>query len=123
MEHWADHCAGCHANDGSGHTTMGQHMYPRAPDMRDERTQQMTDGELYWIINQGIRFTGMPAWGISGDDDRETWALVQFIRTLPTLTREQIERMKSLNPIPAAAREARQEEDDFLSGESEHTDH
>ncbi|MGD0436478.1 MAG: cytochrome C, partial [Bryobacteraceae bacterium] len=42
--HWADHCSVCHANDGSGATIMGKQMYPPAPDMREARTQQMTDG-------------------------------------------------------------------------------
>ena len=61
--HWADHCAGCHANNGSGDTEMGKRMYPPAPDMRQADTQQMTDGELFFIIQNGIRMTGMPAWG------------------------------------------------------------
>src|SRR5271154_2319440 len=61
--HWADHCAGCHSNNGSGDTEMGKHMYPPAPDMRQAETQQMTDGELFFVIQNGIRMTGMPAWG------------------------------------------------------------
>src|SRR5262245_49676070 len=44
--HWADHCANCHANDGSGRTEMGQNLYPRAPDMRLAATQNLSDGEL-----------------------------------------------------------------------------
>src|SRR4051794_25731079 len=42
-EHWADHCAICHANDGSGHTEMAHGLYPKAPDMRAASTQEMTD--------------------------------------------------------------------------------
>ena len=42
--HWADHCATCHANNGSGKTEIGQNLYPKAPDMRSERTQKLTDG-------------------------------------------------------------------------------
>lgn len=114
--HWADHCALCHANDGSGNTTIGKHLYPRAPDMRAAATQQLSDGELYYIINRGVRFTGMPAWGEVGDSDRETWALVAFIRSLPTLTEEQVKALKMLNPLPAAIVQARQEENEFLSG-------
>lgn len=60
--HFADHCAVCHANDGSGKTEMGQGMWPKPPDMRLERTQSLSDGELFYIIEQGIRFTGMPGW-------------------------------------------------------------
>jgi len=59
--HFADHCASCHANDGSGNTELGRGLFPRAPDMRLAQTQDKTDGELYWIIENGIRLTGMPA--------------------------------------------------------------
>ena len=61
--HWADHCFSCHANDGSGDTVVGKNLYPPAPDMRLPATQQLTDGELFYIIQNGIRLTGMPAWG------------------------------------------------------------
>jgi hypothetical protein len=58
--HWADHCAMCHANDGSGDTSMGKHTYPPAPDMRLPATQRMSDGELFYLIQNGIRLTAMP---------------------------------------------------------------
>jgi mono/diheme cytochrome c family protein len=45
--HFADHCASCHANDGSGKTEMGQNLYPRVPDMRLEQTQSLTDVNIY----------------------------------------------------------------------------
>lgn len=117
--HWADHCATCHANDGSGDTEIGRNLYPRPPDMRKARTQSMSDGQIYYMINQGIRLTGMPAWGEPGDDDRESWDLVAFIRALPSLTPAEVEAMKALNPVPAStvrARQHQQEEDDFLNG-------
>src|SRR5205814_8683071 len=57
--HFADHCAICHANDGSGQTGMGKNLYPRAPDLRLPQTQQLTDGELFYIIENGVRLTGM----------------------------------------------------------------
>jgi cytochrome c553 len=115
--HFADHCATCHANDGSGQTEMGQRMYPRAPDMRLEDTQELTDGELYWIIENGIRLTGMPAWGPGGGADLDTWKLVHFVRRLKDLTPEQLAEMKALNP--KSPEEIREELDDrrFLSGE------
>ena len=120
MEHWADHCATCHANDGSGETEIGRNMYPRPPDMRAARTQQMSDGELYYVINQGIRFSGMPAWGTPGDGDRGSWELVAFIRALPKLTPAEVEAMKALNPVPAAVVKAKQAEDDFLDDDKPH---
>ena len=63
MSHWADHCASCHGNDGSGQTPMGQGLYPRVPDMRQPASQELTDGELFYIIENGVKLTGMPAWG------------------------------------------------------------
>src|SRR5262245_65726961 len=66
--HFADHCALCHDNDGSGKTEIGQSLYPKAPDMRLPATQSMTDGELYYVIQNGVRLTGMPAWGMKDHD-------------------------------------------------------
>ena len=69
--HFADHCASCHANDGSGQTEIGRNLYPKAPDMRLPATQHLTDGEIYSIIENGVRLTGMPAWGAGGGNDAE----------------------------------------------------
>ena len=61
--HFADHCATCHANDGSGKTKMGPNFNPPVPDLRSEYVQSLSDGELFYVIHFGIRLTGMPAWG------------------------------------------------------------
>jgi len=116
MAHFADHCANCHSNDGSGKTEMGRGLYPKAPDMRLPATQQLTDGELFYIIENGIRFTGMPAWStgtVAGE--QSTWHLVHFIRHLPQLTGAELERMQALNP--RSPEEIRQEieEERFLN--------
>ncbi|WP_242529321.1 c-type cytochrome [Methylacidimicrobium sp. B4] len=116
MEHYADHCAQCHANNGSGETEMGKNLYPRPPDMRKPETQRLTDGELYYIIHNGIRLTGMPAWGENGHD-AESWKLVLFLRHLPKLTREEELQMEQLNPKGPKERAEEQEEEHFLEGE------
>lgn len=124
--HWADHCAGCHANNGSGDTEMGKRMYPPAPDMRLFETQQMTDGELFFVIQNGIRMTGMPAWGGgSGHDEQDSWKLVRFIRHLPQVSAEEEREMQSLNPKSPDELREEQEEKEFLNGEepNEHTEH
>ncbi len=115
--HFADHCASCHANDGSGLTEIGPNLYPRAPDMRLADTQNLTDGELYWIIANGVRLTGMPAWGPGGDNDADTWKLVHFIRRLKDLTPDQLTAMEALNPKTDAEREEERQDDQFLSGQ------
>jgi mono/diheme cytochrome c family protein len=89
---FADHCAGCHANNGSGDTTIGRNLYPKSPDM--------------------------PAWG-DGDADHNdaqdshgTWALVHFIRHLPSITDDELAEMRSLNPTsPGHAAAAERERD------------
>jgi mono/diheme cytochrome c family protein len=97
--HYARYCATCHANDGSGDTPMGQGLFPRAPDMRQEPTQDLSDGELFYTIEHGVRFMGMAAWGDGSQPGEELgWKLVRFIRQLPTLTPEDLEQMKDLNP-------------------------
>lgn len=114
--HFADHCASCHANDGSGLAEIGRNLYPKAPDMRLTDTQNLADGELYWIIANGIRLTGMPAWGPGGDDDADTWKLVHFVRWLKDLTPDQLREMAALNPKMDSEREEERQDDQFLSG-------
>ena len=90
-------------------------MYPKPPDMRLPATQNLTDGELYYIIENGIRLTGMPAWGDPHfmDQDDDSWKLVLFIRHLPHITPDEIKDMESYNP------KGKMETED----DAEHTDH
>lgn len=119
LSHFADHCASCHANDGSGQTEMGQHLYPRVPDMRLAQTQGLTDGELFAIIEDGVRFSGMPAWGDKSEESQlASWHLVHFIRHLPHLTPEERLQMEALNPKSAEDRQEEQDEETFLKGEN-----
>jgi mono/diheme cytochrome c family protein len=118
LEHFADHCAVCHGNDGSGNTEMGRGLWPKAPDMRLPITQQLTDGELFAIIEHGVRFTGMPGWGTGNvADEQSTWQLVQFIRALPHLDSAQLEHMRALNPRSPEEVKQELEEQRFLNGQ------
>lgn len=115
--HFADHCALCHANDGSGETALGAHLYPRAPDLRGAATQRLSDGALFRIIEDGVRFTGMPAFGDGSDEGRRSsWMLVQFIRHLPGLTPQERLEMESLNPKAPGDRAEESEDQEFLEG-------
>jgi len=113
--HFADHCAACHDNDGSGNTEIGRNLFPPAPDMRQAATQRLSDGELYYIIHNGIRWTGMPAWGEPADD-RDSWKLVLFIRHLRNLSAAELHDMERFNPKSKADREEEKEEQEFLNG-------
>jgi predicted CXXCH cytochrome family protein len=74
-------CAVCHGFDGSGHTQIGTHAYPRVPALRSEAVQGLSDGEIFAFIHDGIRNTAMPAWDLP---ERQIWQLVLFIRHLPS---------------------------------------
>jgi mono/diheme cytochrome c family protein len=116
--HFADHCAICHANDGSGDTPMGRGMWPKPPDMRLARTQDLSDGELFWIIENGIRFTGMPGWSTgTAEGETASWHLVHFIRHLPDISEAELAEMEELNPIPPAETRQQMEEERFLRGD------
>lgn len=118
LAHYADHCATCHANDGSGDTAIGRGLYPRVPDMRSDATQSLTDGELFSIIEHGIRLTGMPGWGNgTPEGEHASWGLVHFIRRLEKVTAEDIERMEGLNPKTADQWREEEEARRFLAGE------
>jgi mono/diheme cytochrome c family protein len=122
MEHFADHCATCHANDGSGDTMFGKGMYPKPPDMRIAETQDKSDGELYYTIENGVRLSGMPAFGKEHDvGDTDTWRLVLFVRHLPKMTTQELQQMTQLNPKTEEERQEEKQEEEFLRGDNPQT--
>jgi mono/diheme cytochrome c family protein len=118
MAHWADHCATCHGNDGSGNVEMGRQMYPHAPDMRKQTTQNLSDGELFYIIENGVRLTGMPAWGGTEAGEKDSWKLVHFIRHLPSISPAEIAEMEKMNPRTPEDLEQERQEQQFLNGQT-----
>lgn len=118
--HFADHCAVCHGNDGKGQSGMGKQMYPKTPDMTLAATQSLSDGELFAIIENGVRLTGMPGFGSgSAESAYGSWSLVHFLRHLPKLAPEEIAEMQKLNPKSPEEWQQMQAEEAFLAGEGE----
>jgi mono/diheme cytochrome c family protein len=78
-DHYQEHCAICHGSDGRGQTEIGEHMYPKVPDLASPGIRGMTDGDLFYVIQNGVRWTGMPAWRTE-HDQADSWRLVAFIR-------------------------------------------
>ena len=74
-------CAMCHGLNGRTPTDAGRWMYPRAADLTSEQAQQYSDRELFWIVKNGIRLSGMPAFG-KVETEEHIWQLVQYVRTL-----------------------------------------
>jgi predicted CXXCH cytochrome family protein len=88
-EEFLAHCSNCHGVDGSGRTPIGQHLYPRVPDLRAAPTQELSDGEIHYVIENGVPLTGMPAWKNPQPESADRiWKLVLYIRILNPLTPE-----------------------------------
>jgi len=118
--HFADHCAGCHGNDGKGESGIGKQMYPKTPDMTRAATQSLSDGALFAIIENGVRLTGMPGFGSgTAESAYGSWTLVHFIRHLPELTPEELAEMEKLNRKSPQEWQEMQAEEAFLAGEGE----
>lgn len=97
--HFADHCAFCHGQDGRGNASLGATLYPPVPDLTAPVIQSLSDGEIFYAIQNGIRFSGMPAWG--SDDSAHassSWALVHFIRRLAELSGADLRQRKEPRP-------------------------
>jgi mono/diheme cytochrome c family protein len=80
-------CAVCHTPPGDDDSPIAQGLNPRAPNLGCE-AEELSDAELFWVIKNGIRMTGMPAWGVT-HGDKEIWAVVAFVKALPKMTAEQ----------------------------------
>jgi mono/diheme cytochrome c family protein len=93
--HYETHCAACHGADGHAETAMATGLYPKVPDLTQPVVQRLTDGELFYIIRNGVRWTGMPAWRLQHSDD-ESWQLVSFVRQLPTLTEQDVDSLRHI---------------------------
>jgi len=80
--YYGQDCGICHGGDGRSKEPPGRWMYPRASDLTTKKVQSYSDKELFWIIQNGIRFTGMPAFAEVETPDH-VWDLVNYVRTLP----------------------------------------
>ena len=101
-------CSACHGIDGRGNTPIGANEYPRAPNLRSGLTQHMTDGEIHYIIQNGVELTGMPALpGTHSETEAESWKLVSYIRSFRSLTQHeadiQTETEKSAHYVGSAS--------------------
>jgi mono/diheme cytochrome c family protein len=79
QQYFVQKCAFCHGYTGDGKTEIGAGLYPHPPDLSSEDVQKLPDGELFYIIQNGIRNTGMPGWAMP---DEQAWQLAIFVRSL-----------------------------------------
>jgi mono/diheme cytochrome c family protein len=99
-ELFVEHCSSCHGLDGRARTQLGENLYPRVPDLRAAQTQSLTDGELHYIIENGVQLTGMPAFTDPHEDSRRgAWLLVSYVRSLASSDRVQEEQHEQFRPL------------------------
>lgn len=92
---YAEMCSSCHLAPGMKRTEISRGLYPRAPELR--RGSGLTPAEQFWVVKHGIKMTGMPAWGVTHDDEL-LWDVVAFLRKLPGLTAEQYQALVKSAP-------------------------
>ncbi len=85
MDHYRENCVACHGGPGVDPAELAKGLHPDAPELWKKDSQEMTDGELFWTIKNGVRMTGMPGFGPT-HTDQEIWRIVAFVRHLPQLT-------------------------------------
>ncbi len=88
--HFREMCVGCHGGPGIERSEIGQGLYPKAPSLA-RAANDWTPQQLFWITKNGLKMTGMPAFGPTHSDEM-IWAIVAFTKKLPTITKEQYQK-------------------------------
>jgi mono/diheme cytochrome c family protein len=88
-------CSLCHLAPGLKRTEISRGLYPRAPELR--RKSDLTPAEQFWVVKHGLKMTGMPAWGVTHNDEL-LWDIVAFLRKLPELTADQYQTLVKSAP-------------------------
>jgi mono/diheme cytochrome c family protein len=88
-------CSFCHLAPGMKRTEISRGLYPRAPELR--RKSSLTPAEQFWVVKHGLKMTGMPAWGVTHNDEL-LWDVVAFLRKLPELTADQYQTLVKSAP-------------------------
>ena len=93
-DHFAAHCAVCHGAPGVPKGDIALGLYPAPPDLA-QAAARYSPGELFWILKNGIKMSGMPAW--SDHSDEELWSAVAFIEKLPGMTEQDYAKLVMAN--------------------------
>jgi mono/diheme cytochrome c family protein len=89
-------CSFCHLAPGMKRTEISRGLYPRAPELR--RGSSLKPAEEFWVVKHGLKMTGMPAWGVTHDDEL-LWDVVAFLRKLPELSADQYQELVKSAPM------------------------
>ena len=93
LAHYKENCLDCHGAKSIDTEEFAKGLNPAAPMLDMDAFQKMTDGQLFWVVSNGIRMTGMPAFSPTHSEE-EIWKIVSFVRHLPKLTDAEIAQLK-----------------------------
>lgn len=85
-------CRLCHGAPGYSQTELAKGLYPKPPDLGSKNKLPLSDSEFYWVVKNGIKMTGMPAFGPTHGED-ELWAVVAFLKRMPNMQGKEYEAM------------------------------
>jgi Cytochrome c, mono- and diheme variants len=100
LAHYKENCLYCHGARSLDAQEFAKGLNPAPPMLDMKGTQKISDGQLFWIISNGIRMTGMPAFSPT-HTEAEIWKIVAFVRHLPKLSDAEIEKLKQGREDPS----------------------
>lgn len=101
FHHFEEMCVTCHGAPGVSPSEIGKGLNPEPPEL-SEMVERYSPGELYWIVKNGLKMTGMPAFGPTHSEE-ELRGIVAFLQRLPELTPEEYQTMKGASESEAGA--------------------
>ena len=102
-EEYAAMCAGCHGAPGRMRSAAGKGLHPLPPDLAVSAGEWRPE-ELFWIVKNGIKMTGMPAFGRT-HDDKTIWDIVAFVKALPNMSPDQYQAFAAQTGMPGGVHE------------------
>jgi mono/diheme cytochrome c family protein len=78
-------CVNCHGGPGAQWAKFSEGLNPGPPDLKDV-VGGLQPREIFWVVKNGIRMTGMPSFAGAGVPDPEIWSMVAFLKKLPTVS-------------------------------------
>ncbi len=119
LRHFAEMCVLCHGAPGVKPSAIGKGLVPDPPEL-SEVVHEWTPGELFWIVKNGIKMSGMPAFGLTHPDE-DIWTMVAFIRQLPDITPEEYQAMTARLPQPSGYEQGHMQETAPAPQNEDHT--
>jgi mono/diheme cytochrome c family protein len=92
-DHYEDMCEECHLAPGMSDTDLRAGLYPQPPNFSAEGVHRKPE-EVFWIVKHGLKMTGMPAWGVTHDDE-DIWGMVAFVQRLSGMSADEYRRLAS----------------------------